>query len=631
MEYPYLDTIKGPQNLRGLDARELALLCADIRSFLIENVSKTGGHLSSNLGVVELTVAMHWGLASPGDRILFDVGHQSYTHKLLTGRREGFERLRMSGGLSGFPCPAESGHDAFVAGHGSAAISSAIGIARAKKLKNEPGLVVVVVGDGALTGGMAYEGINNVDSLDNLVIVLNDNTMSISKNVGALARYLKSLRASPRYYKTKNDVKSILSSTPVIGGGMVRGLQSVKSVLRKGLYHATFFEEMGLRYVGPVDGHDLHTLCHLFGQIHSLPKPLMLHVETKKGKGFTPAEQNPGAFHGVPAFNAQMVRDPDIAPDDSFTSMFGKALAHEADENPHICAITAAMKYGTGLQYFKKAHGERFFDVGMAEEHAVTFTGGLAAEGMLPVLAIYSTFLQRGYDQIIHDIMLMKRNVLLAVDRAGFVPGDGETHQGIYDAAFLSQHPGMVVASPANYSETEYWLHKLLAEYGSPRALRYPRGKQLPALGDISATGRPWDKLTSAKKPKAAIVSYGVQAADALAAADLLEVQKISTDVYKMVVINPIDEALVAELCAYPLVLFAEEGVRQGGIGEHMAAKLLEAGYAGKYIHRAIDENCLPHATVPELRRKTGLDAEALREAVLAARGSAKGAKGANK
>lgn len=617
MEYRYLDKIEKPGDLRKLDFRELECLCDEIRDFLIENVSKTGGHLSSNLGVIELTVAMHRCLHSPQDRILFDVGHQCYTHKLLTGRRAGFDGLRMMEGIAGFPSPAESEHDAYVAGHGSASISAAIGIARAKKLKNEPGLVVVVVGDGAFTGGMAYEGINNVDSLDNLVIVLNDNTMSISKNVGALARYFKALRTSPEYYKTKNDVKSILSNTPVIGNGMMRGIKSIKDTLRKGLYHTTFFEEMGLRYMGPVDGHDLPTLCRLFNNIHTAQKPLMLHVETKKGKGFSPAERNPGAFHGVSAFDTRHIEDPDLTPGESFSTVFGRTLSSEADRNPSICAITAAMKYGTGLQYFKKAHLERFFDVGMAEEHAITFAGGLAAEGMLPVVAIYSTFLQRGYDQFIHDIMLMRNNVMLAVDRAGLVPGDGETHQGIYDAAFLSQQPDMVIVSPANYEEAAYWTKKLLHDYQTPRVLRYPRGGEPPLVKALGCTGNPWDRLTASEKPKAAIVTYGVEAEQALEAAGMLAEHGCATDVFKMAVINPIPEDLVRALAAYPLVLFAEEGVRQGGIGEHMAARLLQAGYAGRYIHKAVEQNRLPHATVPELRRWVGLDADALCGAVL--------------
>lgn len=621
MSYNYLEKINQPSELKKLDFIQLESLCAEIRAFLIEKVSKTGGHLSSNLGVIELTVAMHRSLNSPKDRIFFDVGHQCYTHKLLTGRRDGFDNLRTFGGLSGFTCPQESVHDAFVAGHGSAAISAAVGIARAKKLKNEDGLVVVVVGDGAFTGGMAYEGINNVDSLDNLIIVLNDNTMSISKNVGALAHHLKNLRASAQYSKTKQDVKSILNHTPLIGDGVLKSLQSVKTTLRKNLYHTTFFEDMGLRYMGPVDGHNLQTLCRLFASARQGEKPLLLHVETTKGKGFVPAEKNPGAFHGVSAFDLKHSQDPDVSPSNSFSNVFGKTLALQANKNKNICAITAAMKYGTGLQYFKKAHTQRFFDVGMAEEHAITFAGGLAAQGLLPVVAIYSTFLQRAYDQIIHDIMLMKQNVLLAVDRAGFVPADGETHQGIYDAAFLSQHKDLLVVSPANYNETVYWTKKLLSDYSTPRVIRYPRGEEPDTFKNLVCTGKSYDKLTDAKRPKAAIVSYGILSQQAVVAAEMLCKNKFETDVFKLVVINPICPEFLAEIAKYKIILFAEEGVSQGGIGEHVAAELLKAGYKGKYMHRAVNVNQLPHATVNELRRQTGLDAESLHNDIMHAKG----------
>lgn len=612
MDTPLLDKIKSPQDLKKMDFRELELLCVEIRNFLIENVSKTGGHLSSNLGVIELTVAMHRVFNSPQDMFVFDVGHQCYTHKLLTGRREGFAQLRQAGGLSGFPNPNESEHDIFLAGHGSTSISAAVGLARAKKLKQEPGLVLAVIGDGAFTGGMIYEGINNIEGLDNLVVILNDNKMSISKNTGPMAQYFTRLRTSPQYYKAKSDVKSALDKTPIVGESLVRGIQTIKQSLRRSVYRSTFFEEMGFQYIGPADGHDIPTLCNLLHGAKTIDKPLFIHFETTKGKGFIPAEQNPGAFHGVGSFDYKNITDPDVSPSNSFSSVFGKTLSKLGAGNTKLCAITAAMKYGTGLQYFKKAHKTRFFDVGMAEAHAVTFAAGLARSGLEPVVCIYSTFLQRAYDQIIHDVMLQNLDVLFAIDRAGLVPADGETHQGLYDAAFLSQQHGMPVVSPSNYAELEHWLTKLVNEYTTPRAIRYPRGKESELLAQKPCTGNDFDKLTRATKPVAAMVTYGVQTQQVLEANEWLKKEDVATDVYKMVLINPIPKALIQKLAAYPLVLFAEEGIGQGGIGEHLALQLYKAGFTGRFVHVAAPETGNDHATVEQLKAANGLDAEGL-------------------
>ncbi len=614
----YLEEITSPRDLRQLDYRQLELLCGEIREFLIANVSKTGGHLSSNLGVVELSVAMHRCFRSPQDVFVFDVGHQCYTHKLLTGRREGFARLRMPGGISGFPSPAESKHDVMRAGHASNAISAAIGIAQAKKLKNEPGYVIAIVGDGALTGGMVYEGINNIGNLNNLILVLNDNTMSISKNVGALAHYLTKLRTNPQYFKTKQDIKAVLSNTPVIGDGVKRSIQTIKSVVRKSLYHATFFEEFGLRYIGPVDGHDLLTLCGLFTTLRKLNRPMIVHVETQKGRGYKPAESNPGAFHGVGAFNARGITDPDVAPQNSFSTVFGQKLAELGESNPRICAITAAMKYATGLQYFKKAHMERFFDVGMAEEHAVTFAAGLATQGFIPVVAIYSTFLQRSYDQIIHDAVLGRHNILFAVDRAGLVAGDGETHQGIYDAAYFSQQPDVPVISPSNYTQLRFWLEKLLTAYDTPRVLRYPRGEEPPALAsDAPCSGNLYEVYPAREPAKVAIITYGIETAQARIAAESLNAQGTAADIYQLVQINPLGSELIARLLPYEALLFAEEGILRGGIGEHLAMDLLAQGYKGRYIHCGIADNRVPHASHEELLALNGLNGAQLAETLL--------------
>lgn len=618
MKTTLLDTINDPSDLKKLDYHELELLSNEIREFLIDSVSTTGGHLSSNLGVIELTIALHRVYNSPEDVFVFDVGHQCYTHKIITGRKNEFHTLRKNGGLSGFPAPKESKHDWFLAGHGSTSISAAIGLAQAKKLKNEPGTVFAIIGDGAFTGGMIYEGINNISSLNNLVIILNDNTMSISKNVGNLAHYFTKLRTSPQYFKAKSDVKSALKSTPVIGKGMTKSIQSMKSVVRRSIYHSTFFEELGLQYIGPVNGHNLPELCNLFQSIKTAQKPLFIHMETKKGKGFVLAEKNPGAFHGVSAINLRKLTDPDIAPGDSFSSVFGQALAAEADKNKAICAITAAMKYGTGLQYFKKRHPDRFFDVGMAEQHAVTFSAGLAANGMLSVPAIYSTFLQRAYDQVIHDVSLQKLNVLFAIDRAGLVPADGETHQGIYDAAYLSQQYTMPVISPSNYKELTFWLHKLINNFTVPRAIRYARGKETEFLKNKETVETEFSCIRHDPSAQQAIVTYGVEIEEAVKAAELLSERGMLVDVYQIMMINPLSKALISQLSSYHCILFAEEGIGQGGIGEHLALKIYTNGYRGDYIHVAVPENSVEHAEVSELRAMFGLDARGLCNRLLA-------------
>ena len=485
MKYPLLDRIQAPGDVKLLAETELPRLCEEIRRFLIRSVSSTGGHLSSNLGVVELTVALHRTLDLPQDKLLFDVGHQCYTHKLLTGRRAGFAALRQKDGISGFPNPAESDCDAFVAGHGSAALSTAIGIARAKKLKKEPGKVVVIVGDGAFTGGMVYEGMNNLGMLNNLIVILNDNKMSISKNVGQMANYLTKLRTDPKYFHAKAQMETVLENIPVVGVSMIKALQGGKQLVRRGIYHSTMFEEMGFQYVGPVDGHDVISLDHMLNNLREQYAPIFLHVVTQKGKGLKPAEENPGEFHAVSSIDLRHLMDPELSPKDSFSTIFGSALAELGGEEPRLCAVTAAMKYGTGLNFFKHAHVDRFFDVGMAEEHAVSFAGGLASQGLLPVVAIYSTFFQRAYDQIIHDVNLMKLDVLFAVDRAGLVPGDGATHQGIYDTAFSARSVSRCMRPPTMRScatGCAYWFCRRAAP--APSAIRAgKKSRRWPPLG----------------------------------------------------------------------------------------------------------------------------------------------------
>ena len=611
-----LDSINQPRDLKQLNEQQVKQLCAEIRQFLLENISKTGGHLASNLGVVELTVALHRVLDTPQDKIVFDVGHQCYTHKILTGRRGQFDKLRQLDGISGFPDPNESEHDAFIAGHGNTALSLAIGMAWAKKLHHEAGLVVAVIGDGAFTGGMVYEGMNNIEQLDNLLVILNDNKMSISKNVGALARYLTHLRTTTAYFDAKDNVRSFLDGVPLVGAPLKKNITECKTLLRRAMYHSTMFEDMGFQYIGPVDGHNVEELERTLRTIRNRQGPHFLHVITKKGKGYQPAEVNPGNYHGVSAFDPDGMPDPEVAPKESFSTVFGNALVTEGNRNPNICAITAAMKYGTGLQFFAHSHPERFFDVGMAEQHAVTFAAGLASQGMLPVVCIYSTFLQRSYDQIIHDVNLLKENVVLAIDRAGFVPADGETHQGIFDPAFLSQ-VGIPVYSPSNYAELRHWLPILLSdEMQGPRAIRYPRGGESAALAQFGCSGREYDRLYTAPDAKAVMVSYADEVEDVLTAAKLLGKENVPCDVYKLVKIYPFTPELISEISRYDVVLFAEECVACGGIGEHLEMALQKAGWHGAYIHRGVEDVRLPHATVPQIKQSTGLDAEHLAQAI---------------
>lgn len=617
MNYPLLERIQAPGDVKLLSEKELPELCEEIRRFLIQSVTATGGHLSSNLGVVELTVALHRMLDFPQDKLLFDVGHQCYTHKLLTGRRAGFAALRQKEGISGFPNPKESACDTFIAGHGSSALSTAIGIARAKKIKNEPGKVVVIVGDGAFTGGMVYEGMNNVSQLNNLIVILNDNKMSISKNVGQMANYLTKLRTDPKYFHAKAHMETALESIPVVGNSMVKLLQDGKKLVRRGIYHSTMFEEMGFQYIGPVDGHAVVELGRMLNNLHEQFAPLFLHVVTQKGKGLKPAEENPGEFHAVSSIDLNHLTNPELSPKDSFSTTFGSALAELGGEEKRLCAITAAMKYGTGLNFFKHAHPERFFDVGMAEEHAVSFSAGLASQGLLPVVAIYSTFFQRAYDQIIHDVNLMKLDVLFAIDRAGLVPGDGETHQGIYDTAVFSQ-VGIPLYAPANYEELRYWLNFLVKRKRGPRAIRYARGEERESLAALGCSGAPFDKIEERPGARVALVSYGVLAEEIIAACDLLQQKRVSSDCYKLVQLYPLPEGLCEVLQAYDCILFAEDSIRTGSIGEQLGFAMQQQGWHGTFLLHGVDNTHLLHANVPQLRRDQQLDAAALVNDVLA-------------
>ena len=602
---PILDRCHSPADVKKLNQEELPALCGELRRLIIETTSKTGGHLSSNLGVVELTVALHRIFDTPQDKIVWDVGHQCYAHKILTGRRQQFHKLRQKDGLSGFPKPRESEHDAFVAGHSSTSISAASGMARAKTLKYDPHTTIAVIGDGSFTSGMAYEAVNNAArSGDRLIVILNDNKMSISKNESNLAKYLSKVRATPNYFKLKDNVQAVCRHLPLVGKPLENGLVKLKSMSKTLLYGSNFFEELGFRYLGPVDGHDLNQLCAVLQRAKELEGPVFLHIETQKGRGYSYAEKNPGEFHGTSGFDIETGKSKPSS--GSFSDEFGKYLTEMAKADDSICAITAAMKYGTGLNHFSrefKSSG-RFFDVGIAESHAVTFGAGLAAEGMKPVFAVYSSFLQRSYDQILHDCSIETQHLVLAIDRAGIVGADGETHNGLFDVAMLRNIPGMTIYSPATYADLRWSMEKAIHEERGVCAVRYPRGGEDKLLAERA---KPLDYELFQRSDRKLIVSYGRITADALQAAEQLDCSLL-----RLTKIYPLQNEIFELLHRYERILFVEEGIRSGGLAEHVGAALQEQDYAGKFRIRAVENRFIPQASPAEATALCRLDAESL-------------------
>lgn len=600
-----LDKINSPEDLQNLTLPQLNALCDEIREKVITTVSNNGGHLASNLGVVELTVALHRVFGSSDDKIVWDVGHQSYTHKILTGRREKISTIRTKGGLSGYPNRAESTFDPFNSGHSSTSISAALGIANAKMLTGEPGHVIAVIGDGALTGGLAYEGLNNAGRFKkNFIVILNDNKMSISRNVGSMARYLAHIRTKPGYFRVKGNVENALDHIPLVGKPVHSAMSKSKEALKQVLYNSTIFEDMGFYYYGPFDGHNLEKLIEVLENTKKIDHPILLHVLTRKGKGYTFAEKNPGAFHAIPGFNIETGETEPAG--ENFSSIFGKNLCALASQNEKICAITAAMAMGTGLSNFAKQFPERFFDTGIAEEHAITFAGGLASGGMIPVCAIYSSFLQRSYDQIIHDMALQRVKTVLAIDRAGIVGEDGETHQGIFDAAFLNTIPNITVYSPSYYDELFIHLKQAIEEGDGVCAVRYPRGKQMFRPFDFQSSCEAYD-LYGDKNAEIVIVTYGRLFSFACKARILLEDDGIPVRIVKLNRIKPIDQNAVSCAAKAKKVFFFEEGIEQGGVGEHFAYLLTAKDFTGKYYLRGI-KNFVPHATMLESLDELGLN-----------------------
>ncbi len=605
-----LASVKGPEDVKRIREEQLDGFCKEIRDRLISTVSKTGGHLSSNLGVVELTVALLRAFDLEQDNIVWDVGHQCYVYKMLTGRLDRMETIRKSDGISGFPNPKESPYDTFVVGHSSTSVSAANGIAKAKKLTEAEGYTVAVIGDGALSGGLAYEGLSNAGrSDDRLIVVLNDNQMSISPNVGFSARHLGRLRTRLGYMKFKNAIGSVFKHIPLIGRPLYKLLLSGKNSMKRAiLKDVSYFEDMGFYYIGPVDGHDIAQLTRAFETARTLARPVVVHVETVKGKGYPFAEKDPGIYHGVGRFDPAEKLVPSSVP--SFSAVFGELLDSLAKEDARIVGVTAAMKHGTCMLQFADREPSRCFDTGIAESHAVTFASGMAVGGLLPVFAVYSTFLQRAYDQLLNDTAIMNNHIVLAVDRAGIVPDEGETHQGIFDVAFLTTVPNTVIYAPATFEELKLHLKQAVYEEEGIAAVRYPRGGEPTALKEYVPAYEAYT-LEQADTVDTLVITYGREYAQVLSAAAMMTQKGQPVSVLKLNRIFPLEQEIVDIAMQYKRVVFVEEGAKRGGLGEYLASRLMENGFKGVYALRAI-EGFIPPCTLDEGLKRYGLDADSV-------------------
>ena len=610
-KYKLLEKINSPEDIKNFDEQQTVALCAELREKIIETVSKNGGHLASNLGVVELSVVLHKVFHSPEDEIIFDVGHQCYAHKLLTGRYAQFDTLRTKGGISGFTNPEESEHDFFYSGHSSTSISAAIGLARAKKLKGERGYVIAVIGDGSLTGGEAYEGLNNAyDDADNLIIVINDNKMSISKNQSSLATSLAKIRATKSYYKSRERFQAFLRRIPLIGIPLRNAIVKSKYALKGALYHSSFFEDLGYAYLGPVDGHNLARLTNIFEVAKLRGKPSVVHIETIKGKGYAPAEQDPEHFHGVGAFD---IATGESAPSGaSYSKAFSEAICSFAESDKRICAVTAAMPTGTGLETFAESFPARYFDVGIAEQHAVTFCSGLAKNGMIPIFAVYSTFLQRAYDQIIHDVSLQKIKMIFAIDRAGFVGSDGQTHQGLFDIPMMICIPDINIFAPASFAEMRHMMYRAVYKEESASAIRYPRGGEFELPDIYEPIGEDYT-VFECENAKKLIVTFGRTFSAAYTTQQELAKEGIALSILKLNKIKPIHPLAVEYACGFDEIYFYEESMKVGGVGEHFNLLLAKEKYQGAFRLRAVEETFVKPASVEEQMKEFGLDSESMK------------------
>lgn len=613
-----LKKITQPNDIKQFDAEQWDLLADEIRTFLLQHVSKTGGHLASNLGCVEMTMALHLVLDLPKDKIIWDVGHQSYTHKILTGRQDGFTNLRQLDGMSGFPKRIESETDVFETGHSSTSISAAIGMAEAHELKGEERTVVAVIGDGSFTGGLAYEALNNLGRLkSSCLIVLNDNEMSIDENVGGMSSYLTKIRVGQAYNDVKSGVEKGLLNIPGIGEGIAkvvkRGKDSIKGLLVPGM----FFEDLGITYIGPIDGHNIGQMVDTFEAAIKLNRPVVVHIKTRKGKGYRYAERHPKHFHGVSPFDLNTGKPLKQKTKMTNTDVFGRKLLALGEEYPNLVAITAAMASGTGLEKFANVYPKRFFDVGIAEQHAVTFAAGLASEGLIPVVAVYSSFLQRAYDQILHDVCLQKLHVIFAIDRSGLVGEDGATHQGIFDTAYLTQIPNMTVIAPKNRYELTKAMEYAM-KFDGPIAIKYSRGDAYYGLKEQLEPMEYGKSEIIFEGQKVALIGVGNMVEVAHEVYDALQNKGIDITLVNARFIKPLDEELLTELAkTHDTIVTLEEHVFQGGYGQAVSAFYMNSGMKDvEMINFAIEDSFVEHGNVEALRRKLGIDADSVVKAI---------------
>lgn len=608
-----LEKINGPGDIKGLNRGELELLASEIRQFLIEKISATGGHLASNLGVVELTIAIFLTFDLPKDKIIWDVGHQAYTHKILSGRKDHFDELRQYGGLSGFPKTKESPCDAFDTGHSSTSISAGLGMAQARDIKGEDYSVVSIIGDGALTGGMAYEALNNAARLErNFIIILNDNNMSISENVGGMSRYLSSIRTGNGYNDLKKNVTSTLEKIPVLGPKLIDKISRTKQGIKQLLIPGMLFENMGITYLGPVDGHDLRQLTRVLQNARKLDHAVLVHVLTKKGKGYEPAEMNPAWFHGVDPFDIDTGKPKKQKEHPGYTDIFSRKLCQMAQERKDIVAVTAAMPDGTGLNRFANMYPDRFFDVGIAEQHAVTSAAGMAAAGLRPVVAVYSSFLQRAYDQILHDVCIQNLPVVFAVDRAGLVGSDGETHQGIFDLSYLSSIPNMSVMAPKNLWELRRELEFAL-DFDGPIAIRYPRGEAYRGLKEFNEPIAYGKGEMIYEEDQIALLAVGSMVSTAEHIREKMKAEGYHVTLANGRFIKPVDYELAARLAEnHEYLVTLEENVLQGGYGLTVAAYVHEHYPDVKVLNVALPDAYVEHGNVSILREELGIDSDSI-------------------
>lgn len=605
-----LDYLRAGGDLKKLSNKELTSLCDEIRGFLVESVSKTGGHLASNLGVVEITVAIHKVFDLPNDKLIFDVGHQSYVHKLLTGRMDKFDTLRSFGGMSGFPKRSESEYDAFDTGHSSTSASAALGMARARDLKGEKNNIIALFGDGALTGGEIYEALNDAGhSKTPLIFILNDNNMSIAKNVGAMSKHLRNIRINRLYFKSKVKVSGILNKIPLLGKVLKFLIEAIKSGIRRRIIATTLFEELGFKYIGPMNGHSIDSLITCLEYAKNEKRPVLIHACTVKGKGYAPAEKHPSQFHGVGKFDAKTGHIPQAAP--CYSSQFGESLIKIAENNKDVVAITCAMPDGTGLVDFSKKFRDRFFDVGIAEQHGVTFAAGMAAAGLIPVIPLYSTFLQRAFDQVLHDVCLQNLHVVFPIDRAGIVGADGETHQGVYDISYLSCMPNMTILSPSSFKQLDDMLDYAVNTHNGPIAIRYPRG------GTESPYGYKDFTINKAYIQKsghdAAVIAAGRMMTRAAQIEKKLAAKGINIEIVELPTVYPINEAaVIAAAMKTGFVITLEDNVQSGGFGEHIAAVLKHHEIQCRFQTFAYPAEPIVHGSVAELDTKYGVDTKTI-------------------